>query len=123
MAKKTILVVEDSPTFMQCMTNPLIEKGYRVLTAEDGEEALSKTSEDQPDLIVLDVILPKKNGFQVCRQLKTTPGTEAIKILMLTSKTQDCDRFWGLKQGADEYMTKPFDTEDYLSTISRLLAE
>ncbi len=123
MAKKTILVVEDSPTFMQCMTSPLIEKGYRVLTAEDGEEALRKTSEDQPDLIVLDVILPKKNGFQVCRQLKTTPGTEAIKILMLTSKTQDCDRFWGLKQGADEYMTKPFDTEDYLSTISRLLAE
>ncbi len=122
MSKKTILVVEDSPTFMQCMTVPLIEKGYRVLTAEDGEEALKITSEGHPDLVVLDVILPKKNGFQVCRQLKTTPDTKDIKILMLTSKTQDSDRFWGLKQGADEYMKKPFDNEEYLNTISRLLA-
>jgi len=72
-------------------------------------------------LIVLDVILPKKNGFQVCRQLKTSPQTEDIRILMLTSKSQDSDRFWGLKQGADEYLTKPFEDEELLANVAKLL--
>lgn len=121
MPYQTILVVDDSPTDLKLMTSPLEEKGYRVLTAVDGEEALEKASQEIPHLIVLDVVLPKKNGFQVCRQLKTTPETKDIKILMLTSKTQDSDRFWGLKQGADEYMTKPFNDEEYVSTITRLL--
>jgi twitching motility two-component system response regulator PilH len=121
MPHETILVVDDSPTDLKLMTSPLEEKGYRVLTAVDGEEALEKASKESPHLIVLDVVLPKKNGFQVCRQLKTAPETKNIKILMLTSKTQDSDRFWGLKQGADEYMTKPFDDEDYVSIISKLL--
>lgn len=81
------------------------------------EQAVS----EKPSLIMLDVILPKKNGFQVCRQLKTTPDTKDIKIIMLTSKTQDYDRFWGLKQGADEYMTKPFENDELLANISKLL--
>ena len=121
MPTKTILIVDDSPTDLRLMTSPLEEKGFRVLTAIDGEEALEKASQETPDLIVLDVILPKKNGFQVCRQLKTTPETKDIKILMLTSKTQDSDRFWGLKQGADVYMTKPFEDDDYVSTITKML--
>jgi twitching motility two-component system response regulator PilH len=121
MPNGTILVVEDSPTDMRLMTTPLREKGYRVITAVDGEEALAKVTQEHPDLIVLDVILPKKNGFQVCRQLKTSPDTKEIKILMLTSKTQDSDRFWGLKQGADEYMTKPFEDEALLANIAKLL--
>ncbi len=121
MPHQTILVVDDSPTDLKLMTSPLEEKGYRVLTAVDGEEALEKASKESPHLIVLDVVLPKKNGFQVCRQLKTAPETKDIKILMLTSKTQDSDRFWGLKQGADEYLTKPFDDEDYVAIISKLL--
>lgn len=118
---QTILVVDDSPTDLKLMTSPLEGKGYRVLTAVDGEEALQKASQESPHLIVLDVVLPKKNGFQVCRQLKTSPETKDIKILMLTSKTQDSDRFWGLKQGADEYMTKPFDDEEYIAIITKLL--
>jgi twitching motility two-component system response regulator PilH len=65
--------------------------------------------------------LPKKNGFQVCRQLKTSPATQDIKILMMTSKSQDSDRFWGLKQGADDYMTKPYEDEELLSNIANLL--
>jgi twitching motility two-component system response regulator PilH len=69
----------------------------------------------------LDVILPKKNGFQVCRQLKKTPETSGIKILMLTHKDQESDRFWGKKQGADEYMTKPFDAEAFLNGVAALL--
>jgi twitching motility two-component system response regulator PilH len=121
MSFEKILVVDDSPTDLTLMTSPLKEKGYQILTASDGEEALEKAVQESPKLIVLDVVLPKKNGFQVCRQLKTSPDTKDIKILLLTSKTQDSDRFWGLEQGADEYMTKPFMDEEYLSTIAGLL--
>ena len=121
MGKKIILVVDDSPTDLKLMTAPLQDKGYQVITAVDGEEALEISVKEHPHLIVLDIILPKKNGFQVCRQLKTAPDTEDIKILMLTSKTQDSDRFWGLEQGADEYMTKPFDDDQYLANIAKLL--
>jgi twitching motility two-component system response regulator PilH len=121
MTEKTILVVDDSPTDLRLMTTPLQDQGYRVLTAQDGEEALEMAMQEMPSLIVLDVVLPKKNGFQVCRQLKTTPKTEGIKILLLTSKSQDSDRFWGLKQGADEYMTKPFSDEEYLDMIGNMV--
>lgn len=121
MAGQTILVVDDSPTDLKFMTQALEPKGYRVVTASDGEEALEKAQASQPSLIFLDIILPKKNGFQVCRQLKTSPDTKDIKIVMVTSKTQDSDRFWGLKQGADEYMTKPFKAEELLAAAARHL--
>jgi twitching motility two-component system response regulator PilH len=121
MAHEKILVVDDSPTDLALMTAPLEGAGYQIITAVDGEEALEKAVSEQPGLIVLDIILPKKNGFQVCRQLKTAPETQDVKIIMLTSKTQDSDRFWGLKQGADEYMTKPFDDEELLANVAKLL--
>jgi twitching motility two-component system response regulator PilH len=121
MANKKILVVDDSPTDRRLITTPLIDQGYTVVTAEDGEEALEKALNERPDLIMLDIILPKKNGFQVCRQLKTSPDTEGIKILMVSSKSQDSDRFWGLKQGADGYLTKPFDEDELLSNIQQFL--
>jgi len=117
MASPTILVVEDSPTDLKLMTAPLQEKGYRILTAVDGEEAVEKAAREHPDLIVLDIVLPKKNGFQVCRQLKTSPDTKDIKIVMLSSKTQDSDKFWGMKQGADGYITKPFNDSELLETV------
>lgn|SRR5262245_34419316 len=121
MANKKILVVDDSPTDLRLMSTPLQESGYQVITAVDGEEALEKAVKEHPTVIVLDVVLPKKNGFQVCRQLKTTPETKDIRILLLTSKTQDTDRFWGLKQGADGYMTKPFANDELLASIGQLL--
>jgi twitching motility two-component system response regulator PilH len=121
MAKETILVVDDSATERRLMVGSLQSKGYEVITAADGEEALAKASSTRPRLIVLDVILPRKNGFQVCRQLKTTSDTRDIKILMVTSKDQESDRFWGMKQGADGYLTKPFSDEDLLANIARLL--
>ena len=121
MTYKTILVVDDSPTDLRLMTAPLESMNYRVITAVDGEEALEKAIGEHPDLIVLDIVLPKKNGFQVCRQLKTSPETQEIKILLLTSKSQDSDRFWGLKQGADDYMTKPFEDEELLANVAKLL--
>ena len=121
MVNSKILVVEDSPTYLRKITDFLQGLGYEVITAIDGEEALEKAVRENPSLIVLDVILPKKNGFQVCRQLKTSPATQDIKILMITSKSQDSDRFWGLKQGADEYLTKPFVEDVLLANVSRLL--
>ena len=121
MANETILVVEDSPTYLRQITRLLQKNDYVIISAMDGEEALEKAIREHPDLIVLDIILPKKNGFQVCRQLKTSPDTQDIKIIMLTSKSQDSDRFWGLKQGADEYLTKPLDDDQLITNVAELL--
>ena len=121
MSNELILIVDDSPTDLRMLTSSLQNKGYRLITAVDGEEALEKATNEHPNVVVLDVILPKKNGFQVCRQLKTSPETQDIKIIMVTSKAQDSDRFWGLKQGADEYMTKPFDTQELQTNVAKLL--
>jgi twitching motility two-component system response regulator PilH len=118
---KKILVVDDSPTELRLVSSALQGKGFEVITATDGEEALDKAVREMPELIVLDIVLPKKNGFQVCRQLKTAPNTRDIKILLLSSKSQDSDRFWGMKQGADGYVTKPFDDADLLQTVGSLL--
>lgn len=119
MATKTILLVEDSPTEMKLMQQALQGKGYNLVVACDGEEALQKVAQQKPDLILLDIILPKKNGFQVCRQLKTSPDTQQTKIVLISSKSQDTDRFWGLKQGADEYLTKPVSPEELRAAVGR----
>ena len=121
MANAKIMVVEDSPTYLRKISDFLQGLGYKVVTAVDGEEALEKAVQENPALIVLDVILPKKNGFQVCRQLKTSPATQDIKILMMTSKSQDSDRFWGIKQGADDYMTKPYEDQELSDNVAKLL--
>jgi twitching motility two-component system response regulator PilH len=121
MASDTILVVDDSPTSLLFMTKSLEEKGYRVVTAVDGEEAIEKAVQEKPSVMLLDVILPKKNGFQVCRQLKTDPDTSKIKIVMVTHKDQESDRFWGMKQGADAYLTKPIETADLLENVEKFL--
>ncbi|QEL15413.1 response regulator transcription factor [Limnoglobus roseus] len=121
MPKDTILVVDDSPTEQRLVAAALSLQGYRVITAADGEEAIEKAAKELPRLIVLDVVMPKKNGFQVCRQLKTTAATQNIKVLLLTSKSQDSDKFWGMKQGADAYMTKPFTDGDLVANITKLI--
>ena len=120
MPSDTILVVDDSPTEQKLVVAALQSKGYRVITATDGEDAIEKATREQPRLIVLDVVMPKKNGYQVCRQLKTTAETQHIKVLLLTTKSQDADKFWGMKQGADGYLTKPFANDDLLTNVSRL---
>lgn len=119
MAKK-ILVVDDSPTELKLVVAKLQSTGYQIVTAANGEEAMQKATAEQPCLIVLDVVMPGKNGFQVCRSLKTNPATQSIKILMLTSKSGESDKFWGIKQGADGYLTKPFDESALLTEVARL---
>jgi len=121
MAEAKILVVDDSPTELQLMVEPLLTRGYQVITATNGIEALEAVARELPQLILLDILMPGKNGFQVCRHLKSDPATRDIKIMFVSSKNQESDRFWGLKQGADEYLSKPFTEETLLSRISELL--
>ena len=121
MANKAILIVDDNLPELETMQLLLKAKGYTVFTAVDGDEALAKAAQLHPQLILLDIILPKKNGFQVCRQLKTSPDTRDIKIIMITQKNQESDRFWGLRQGADEYLTKPLKDESLLAYIAKYI--
>ena len=115
-----ILVVEDSPTTRQQITKLLIQAGYEAVSAQDGEEALSLASELHPELVILDIVLPKKNGYQVCRSIKNNPDL-AVKVMMLTSKCQEKDRLWGARQGADAYLAKPIDSEELLGAVETFL--
>ena len=115
------MLVDDSPTELKAMVAAMQGKGFDIITAKDGEEALQKASSLLPDVVLLDIVLPKKNGFQVCRQLKTAPATKDIKIVLVSSKSQDTDRFWGLRQGADEYLTKPYKAAELLDAVSRFV--
>ncbi len=121
MSDKVILIVEDSQTDLHIAESVCTENGYKVITTDNGENALVIAAEKKPDLVLLDVILPKQNGFQVCRQLKKSPETSDIKVIMVTSKDQASDKFWGKKQGADEYVTKPYTEEVLLAAIEKLI--
>jgi twitching motility two-component system response regulator PilH len=118
---KTILIADDSPTEMLLIVKTLERGGYQTISAVDGEEAVEKAKQSHPQIAIVDIVMPKKNGFQVTRQLKTDGETREIKILLVSSKNQESDRFWGLKQGADEYLAKPFDDKALLSAVARLL--
>ena len=120
MAKAKILVVDDSPTQLSLMRAPFEQNGYQVITATDGDEAVAMVESENPQLVVLDVIMPKLNGFQACRKIKTLK--QDLPVIILTSKNQKSDEFWGKKQGADVYMTKPFDSEELFATAIKLLS-
>lgn len=120
MSKGKILVVDDSPTQLSLMRSPFEENGFQVITASDGEEAIAIVESSDVVLVVLDVIMPKLNGFQACRKIKTIKND--LPIILLTSKNQKSDEFWGKKQGADVYMTKPFDSKELFETAIRLIS-
>lgn len=103
------------------MSNALDGKGYHLITAADGEQALEAVMRQRPKLVLLDVVLPKKNGFQICRQIKSSPETNEIKVILVTMKGQDADKYWGMKQGADDYITKPYLDADLLARVEKLL--
>jgi twitching motility two-component system response regulator PilH len=116
-----ILVVDDSPTELAVLSALLQGEGFQVVTARDGEEALDKLSRDEFRLLLLDVVMPGKNGFSLCRQIRQDGELSRVPIILITSKSQPSDRFWGLKQGAAEYVTKPWDPTDLLQTVRRHL--
>jgi CheY-like chemotaxis protein len=117
----TILVVDDSPTALKLVSKALATAGHHIIMASNGEEAVAKATDAHPDLVVLDVIMPHKNGYQVCRQLKNDAKTHDIKIILCTRQNQQADRFWGMQQGADAYLAKPFDEAELLATVARFL--
>ncbi|MGL1932566.1 MAG: response regulator [Desulfotalea sp.] len=121
MSEKIILVVDDSPTDRQIAKAVCEGKGFKVETAEEGEQAYKKAAEFKPDLILLDVILPQKNGFQVCRQIKKDENLKDIAIILVTSKSQESDKFWGKQQGADAYLTKPYTDEELSELIDKFI--
>ena len=121
--KKRIVAVDDSPTSLRFVSDTLSGAGFEVVTAKDGEEAIEKVTSEPPDCVVLDILLPKKNGFQVCRELKTNPATKDVRIILLSSKNQETDRFWGQRQGADAYVTKPIQAPELTAIVHAVLNE
>ena len=120
MAKK-ILVVDDEPDIQQLISRRLKSNGYEVATAGSGDEALKKMPEIRPDLIILDVMMPPPNGFQVCRTLKDDPKYQKIPIILLTARSTESDQFWGMESGSDAYVTKPYNPEELLTKVKALL--
>jgi CheY-like chemotaxis protein len=118
-----ILAVDDSPTVLEMITQILESGGYSVLTAVDGAEALDTARAERPDLILLDVMLPKLDGYRVCRLLKFDQNYRDIPIIMLTAKAEDQAMATGIRTGADQYLTKPVDPDTLLSAIAAELAE
>ena len=121
MANQTILIADDSATELRMVVSALQNKGYQIVTAVDGDEAIEKATSALPRLAILDIIMPKKNGFQVLRHIRTTPETKEMKVLLLSNKNQDSDKFWGIKQGADAYITKPFVDDELAEVVSKLM--
>lgn len=116
-----VLVVDDSWTDLTLIATPLRESGYDVITAVDGEEALEKVLQERPQCVLLDVILPKQNGFQLCRKLKQMEQSRDIPIILISGKNTPLDKRWGLQQGADLYITKPFNKEELLASVRSLI--
>jgi len=116
-----ILIADDSITMLKLVEMILLKEGYEVITASDGLEAINKIFNYKPDLIISDVTMPVMNGYQVCRLIKEEPETKHIPFIMLTAKDQKSDKFWGLKTGADEFLTKPFEPQMLVRTVQAML--
>ena len=119
--QETVLIVDDSPTEMHVIRGILEKGGYRVITAVDGESGIAEAKHSKPDLILMDVVMPGLNGFQATRQLSRNPETSEIPIIMVTTKGQETDRAWGLRQGAREYVVKPVAAGELLNKIKSIL--
>jgi len=120
MAIQKILIVDDSPTERYFLSDILIKNGFSVSTAENGEEALVKIKSDKPQLILMDIVMPGQNGFQITRAITRDPDTQDVPVIICTSKGQETDRIWGLRQGARDYIVKPVDPQELLAKIAAL---
>ena len=120
MPVQKVLIVDDSKTELMFLTNLLQQNGMSVRTAESAEDAFKRLAEEKPDLILMDVVMPGQNGFQLTRSINRTPEYAAIPIIMCTSKNLETDRVWGMRQGARDYITKPVDGAELFAKIKAL---
>lgn len=118
---KKVLVVDDVPSQLELIASTLQEAGIRVIRANDGEEAISRIRSEVPDLVVLDVVMPRMNGFEVIRELREQEKTKHLPIVICSTKNTEVDKVWGMDLGADAYITKPFDPKQFVSIVERLL--
>ncbi|BBO20634.1 MAG: response regulator [Burkholderiales bacterium] len=118
---KRILIVDDEPNIVVSLEFLMKREGFEVAVATDGEAALKSVEEKQPDLVLLDIMLPKKNGFEVCQTIRANPDWQGVKIVMLTAKGRDTEVAKGTALGADAYMTKPFSTKDLIAQVRQIL--
>jgi two-component system alkaline phosphatase synthesis response regulator PhoP len=118
---KKILVIEDDPSTLRLIKYTLQQEGYQVLTAPNGLEGLRKAKNEEPDLIILDVLLPGVDGFEICHRLRAEPQTAQLPILMVSGKAREIDKATGLKMGADDYITKPWHRPELLTKIAVML--
>ena len=116
-----ILVVEDSITQRQFILDILKGSSLTVTVANDGIEALEQIQLSCPDIVVLDVVMPRMNGYELCRKIKTDPKTQNVRVVMCSSKGEEFDLHWGMKQGADAYIVKPFQPTEFLGTLKQIL--
>lgn len=120
---KTLLIADDEPNIVISVEYLMKREGFEVLVAGDGEEALAKIREHRPDIVLLDVMMPKKSGFDVCQEVRADPALSGVRILMLTAKGRETEVTKGLALGADAYMTKPFSTRDLVEKVRQLLGQ
>ena len=117
MTIKNILLVDDSKTELHFLSDVLTKRGYAVRTAENGEEAMRRLAEEKPDLILMDVVMPGQNGFQLTRSITRDARYADVPVIMCTSKSQETDKVWGMRQGARDYIVKPVSTEELMTKI------
>lgn len=117
----TVLIVDDSQTLRQMLIELLQNSGLKVIEATNGLEAKEKIQLKAPDLVITDLIMPQMNGYELCRWIKNDPATQSIPVLICSTKSEEFDRYWGMKQGADAYITKPFHPVEMLKTVKQLL--
>lgn len=117
-----ILIVDDEPNILISLEFLMKREGFQVFTAADGEEALAQVAAQRPNMILLDVMMPKKNGYEVCQIVRTTPEWQETKIIMISAKGRDTEVAKGLAMGANAYITKPFSTKDLVAKVKELLA-
>lgn len=122
MSKKKVLIVDGDPNSVVTLEYLMQKEGYQVLTAQDGEEGLLQADSFHPDLVLLDAVMPKKTGYEVCQALRAEPQKNCTKILMLSARNRDSDIAKGLALGANVYMTKPFSTKDLTAQVHTLLS-
>jgi twitching motility two-component system response regulator PilH len=120
MAIKKILIVDDSPTERHVLNDLLTKSGYEVVASDNGEDAILKARLLKPDLILMDVVMPGLNGFQATRAISRDPETRTIPVILCTSKGQETDKIWGMRQGARDYIIKPVNREELLAKIQAL---